>query len=79
MTKAKKIGVTMRSVIQRLNRKLAADDEVLKVARGERMRQELGDYYVLNVRMNGVMHHDVDPEAMAREMGALKVWERVIE
>ena len=62
MTKAKKIGVTMRSVIQRLNRKLAAKGEVVKVARGERMRQELGDYYIIDFRMNGVITRMFTPK-----------------
>jgi hypothetical protein len=73
------MGVTMRAVIQRINRKLAADKEVLKVARSERMRQAVGDYYVVDFRINGVLHHDVDPEAMARELGVLKGYEQVTE
>jgi hypothetical protein len=43
------------------------------------MRQQVGDYYVLDLRINGILHHDVDPAAMAREMGLLKAWERVID
>jgi hypothetical protein len=81
MAKAKpsKVGVTTRAVIQRINRKLADQDEALKTARSERMRQQVGDYYVLDLRINGILHHDVDPAAMAREMGLLKAWERVID
>ena len=43
MTK-QKVPVSMRAVIQRINRKLTDDDEVLKTTRGERARFDLGDY-----------------------------------
>src|SRR5688572_22854055 len=43
-----------------LNRKLAADDEVLKATRGERAQQDLGEYYVVDVNRNAVVRKDVD-------------------
>ena len=65
----------LRSVIARINRRLKTDDEMLKAAHGERMRQQVGDYYILNFRINGVMHHDVDPPRSL--LGVLKEWEKV--
>lgn len=79
MTKAKKLGVTTRAIIQRINRKLAAEDEVLKVARGANLEQQVGRFYIINYRMNAVMHHDVDPEALGRDLGVLKAWEKMID
>jgi hypothetical protein len=78
MSKRKGVPVTMRALIQRVNRKLATDGEVLKTTRGARAHQELGDYYVLNVRMNAVARHDVDPEALGRRIGVLRPWEYVV-
>ena len=67
--------VSMRAVIQRINRKLKPDLEMLKATRGERMRREFGDYYVIDFRRNFVTHTRVDPEEMARDLGVLKEWE----
>jgi len=78
--KEAKVPVSMRAVIQRINRKLKADDEVLKTARGEgRLLQDVGRYYVVNIRINGLVGRDVDPTEMARKLGVLKDYERVIE
>jgi hypothetical protein len=81
MAKAKprKVDVTMRSVIQRINRKLAADNEVLRVAKGERVRLQVGHYFVLDLEIGGILHQDVDPEALARELGVLRDYEEVVE
>jgi len=74
-----KVPVTIRSVIARINRRLKPDLEMLKVTRGERMRQAVGDYYIIDFRMNAVLHHDVDPEALGRELGVLRDYEMVVE
>ena len=83
MSKAKgglgKVPVTVRAVVQRINRKLAQEGsgEVLKTTRGSVMRQEAGDYYLLDVNRNWVTVKDVDPEAYARKLGVLRAWEEV--
>jgi hypothetical protein len=77
MAKQQKVPVTLRAVNQRINRRLAAENQVLKAMRGERARQTMGDYIVVDDR-NRILHHDVDPEALARELGALADWEEVV-
>jgi hypothetical protein len=77
--KATKVPVTVRAVIQRINRKLKPDLEALKVSRSERMRQEVGWYYIIDYKMNAITHHRVDPEKLARELGVLQDWEAVTE
>jgi hypothetical protein len=69
----------MRALTQRINRKLAQDDEQLKKATGARFRQDVGEYYVLNLRLNAVMRQDVDPESLGRKLGVLRAWECVVE
>ena len=69
--KGMKMPVTTRAVIQRINRKLKPDLEMLRVTRSERMQQELGYYHVIDFRMNAIIHKNVDPETMARELGVL--------
>ena len=63
--------VSTQAVIQRINRKLRPDLEMLRATRGERMRLDVGAYHVINFRMNAIMHINVNPEAMARELGVL--------
>ena len=74
-----KAVVSTRALIARINRKLAHDDMMLKVARGVQMQQAVGDYYVVNTRINGVVqaYKDCDPEQLGRKLGVLKDWEKV--
>jgi hypothetical protein len=79
MTKRQKVPVTMRAIIQRINRALKHDNEMLKTTRGERLRQQVGDFYVLDFSRNNVLNTHVDPEKMARDMEVLQPWEVVVE
>ena len=74
-----KVPVTMRALIQRINRKLHDDDEVLRKLRGDRGLVDLGRYYVVDWRLNSIVRTDVDPEDLAREIGVLKPYEAVVE
>ena len=76
-TKNPRVPVTVRALVQRINRNLAKDGRALHAARGERARLDVGDFYVIDVSVNGVVKTNVDPEAMGREMGVLQAWERV--
>lgn len=77
MAKKRKVGVSTRAIIQRINRKLRPDLEALKVSRTERMRLDVGQYYIIDYHINAIQHHNVDPEALGRELGVLKEWEEV--
>ena len=69
--------VSLRAVIQRLNRKLAHTGETLKTLRGERYLHDFGRYFIVNNATNTVDTTDVDPVALARELGVLAAWETV--
>ena len=75
-----KAPVGMRALIARINRKLSQDHMQLKIARGERMRHAVGDYYVLNTRQNAIMYQykDCDPVELARDLDLLKPYEEVV-
>jgi hypothetical protein len=75
----KRVPVTTRALVQRINRRIAGDDEVLKAARGDKARQEVGDYYIVDSRIGALVHRDVDLEAYAREIGVLQKHERLSE
>lgn len=69
------VPVSTRALIQRINRKLAERDQVLRTARGERARTELGDYFVIDVHRNVLTLYRVNLEVLGRELGALQPWE----
>jgi hypothetical protein len=79
MSKKLKVSITYRALIQRINRKLAADDEQLKATRGDRWRSDLGDYYIVNVNRNNLVAQHVDPVELGRELGVLRPWEEVAD
>jgi len=76
MAETKTVPVTMRALVQRISRKLAAEEDPrrLMAARGK-AREKLGDYYVLK---QGVVGNSfVDPVEFGRKLGVLKQWEEV--
>jgi hypothetical protein len=72
---ANRVKVSERALIQRINRKLAANGESLKKSRGDRARSDLGEYYIINLHKNSVVNFGFDLEAKGRELGALAEWE----
>jgi hypothetical protein len=73
------VPVTMRALIQRINRKLKLQDEKLKTARSRRVESSVGRYYTIDPKQNFVVHDHLDPEAIARELGVLANHEHVVE
>lgn len=70
-TKTRKMPVTRRALIQRLNRKLVKNGEWLKIPRGQ------GRVYLIDTDVNGVLDDDVDIEALARKEGVLFAFEEL--
>ena len=79
MSSKQRIPVTMRAVIQRINRALQSEDRMLRAVRGARAKIEFGDYYILDTRRNFSLDTHVDPEALGRELGVLKDYERLVD
>jgi len=73
------VPVTARALVQRINRKLAEHDLVVRKTRGGRAESELGDFYTLNFRINGIVETRVDLEALGREEAVLRDWEHLAE
>lgn len=68
------LPIREHSLIRRINRKLAEDDQVLRLARAKR---DVGEFYVVDTRRNFIVSKHIDLVMIAREMGALKPWEHV--
>ena len=76
MNEGMTVLVTMRALIQRINRKLRQDDQRLRTARG--WFSNLGDHYVLDFKHNRIVKGHVDPEALGRDLGVLKDYEKLL-
>lgn len=77
MVKSKgQVPVTQRALVQRVNRLLAKEDRVIKAARGG-AAVDLGDFYMVDTEINGIIEKHVDIEETARKLGALKPYEKL--
>jgi hypothetical protein len=74
-----KVPVTTRALIQRINRRLAREDEQLRASRGWRLESNVGRYYVLDLTRNVVTRIHVDIEALGRKLTVLRAWERLMQ
>lgn len=77
--KAQTVPVTVRALLQRINRTLEADERVVKSSRGARAEAELGRYYVIDRRRNVIVDKAVDLEALGRKLGALQEYEHLAD
>ncbi len=64
--------VSKKNLIQRINRQLGKNHLKLKTNTSKKWQKDLGDYYVLDSKMNAVIHDHVDLETFGREKGVLK-------
>jgi hypothetical protein len=74
-----KMPVSERVLIQRINRKLLDNDQVLKSARGSRAEQELGGFYLIDFRHNCIVAKDVALRVLGRKLGVLRSYEYLVE
>jgi hypothetical protein len=51
----------------------------LRISRGWQMKLNCGPYYVVNVRINGIVqpYKHADLVSIARDVGVLEHWERI--
>jgi hypothetical protein len=74
LVSCKKMPVSERAAVQRINRALKHNDQILKKGRG-RIR---GQYYLVDFKHNWVVHENVGIPALAGELGVLGKWEEVV-
>lgn len=70
----KTVPITMRALIQRINRKLPKG-EMLKAARSRRSADSTGWHFV--IAHNEIKQHHVNVETLGRKLGVLADYERV--
>lgn len=73
----KKVKVSARAIMARIQRKLNKDGEVLKkCSQRSQWYHSLGDYYLINDR-DFIIAHGIDLEKLAEEMGSIKPYEEI--
>jgi hypothetical protein len=79
MANPKKAPVTVRALLQRINRKIQGDHEKVMVARGTQARQYLGEYYLFDIQKEEIKAKKINNlEVYAREIGVLQDWEEMV-
>jgi hypothetical protein len=71
-----KIILSEAAVIKRINRKIKHDGLCLRKSR-VRYRNELGDFYLVDVNRNYIDATWVDIEEYGRELSVIKPWEEL--
>ena len=80
MTEAKPVPVTLRALLQRINRKLANEGQALRTLRvGSRWENDLGSYYIVDLFLNNIEATHQSPEELGRAIGALRDGETLTE
>ncbi len=75
----KKVQITERALLARVNRKLAHEHKKIRKCReGTRAHSSLGGYYVLDTYKNIVIDDRKDLVAIAKDAGILKEFEEVV-
>ncbi len=71
------VNISKRALIQRINRVLDKRGDVLKYNRSR--FEEMGDYFVVNVKGNYVVEKDVDLVALGKELAVIQDYEKFEE
>jgi hypothetical protein len=74
---SRRVGVTVKALLQRVNRRLRKTDQKVCRARSERVRLGLGAFYAVDEKRALILGKDVNLEQLARELGALKPHEEL--
>ena len=68
--------IDRQALLRRLNRRLSARGERVYRSRGSWAERQWGDWFVVNLRTRKISG-GVEIERMARQLGALRDWERL--
>jgi hypothetical protein len=75
MSKATKVPVTKRALVQRLSRALAKEGEGLRKSRGTQAHLDVGEYYAFDLSKNVITRKHFDLEELGRKLGVLEPFE----
>ena len=70
-------NISEQALVQRINRVLKKDMQVLKKTRGERTRMDVGDYYIIDYYRNIHLESFVDLQELGRRLKVMETNERL--
>jgi len=73
--KERKVLISERALIQRLNRALANEHIIVKKSRPRVRYNQLGAFYAIDWQSNFIVDMNIDIEALARKKGVIAEWE----
>jgi hypothetical protein len=74
-----KVKLNERALVARINRKLFGDDQVLKKLRpNSRWLNDLGEFYLLDTRKNGIIGKHIDLVTLAKKIGVMTDYEELV-
>lgn len=80
MAQRRRVPVSRRALVQRINRKLRPQGETLKATRpGTRAEQDMGGFYVIDDSTRSLAVSNIDLEAFGREIDALAPHEELVD
>ena len=74
-----KVNISARALIQRLNRKLAPNKVIKSNRRSDRLTEEMGAHYVLDLKAGRVAERHVDLAALGKKLGVMESWEQLAD
>ena len=74
-----KVGINVRALMQRINRKLAPDQVVKSNKRSTTLSEVIGTYYVLDIKRKHIAERDVDLVRLGKKLGAMHEWEELVD
>jgi hypothetical protein len=74
---SKKLTITRRAILQRINRRLAGQRQQLKVNRGQ--DPSVGKYFIVDARYDALFETDVDLMALAKRLDVIEPYEQLAE
>ena len=74
-----RVPVGERSLVQRLNRRLAKDHQKLCMSRSRAARSEFGKFYIADTATGEVTAALLDLQGLGRDLGVLQPWEQLQE
>lgn len=77
--KRQTVPISERALIQRINRALKKDGEILKKARSTTTSSAVGDFFIVDTNLTGIVHRDIDLEDLGRKLKVLQVFEHLEE
>jgi hypothetical protein len=73
------LPVSKRAVLQRINRKLRKNMEMVRTLRGHRWQSDGGRFFRVDLDRNVLIQKHVDLDQLAKDLGVLYPYEEIVD